>query len=123
FTNSRSMKEEYLNIVIVEDSLMDYELIVRNLRKSFSNLTCTMATNTEEFTTALENKHTDIVLSDFNVPGFGAIPALDVLKTKWRLEIPLIVVSGAVGDEKAAEVIKAGASDFVMKNNLQRLAP
>jgi PAS domain S-box-containing protein len=62
------------------------------------------------------------VLCDFSLPRFNALKALDVLQRKG-VEIPLILVSGAIGDEEAAAAIRAGARDFVKKTNLARLAP
>ncbi len=74
----------------------------------------------DAFVRALAEGPWDIVISDFHLPRFSALEALDALSKSSRL-IPLIVVSGFVGEEAAAELIKAGAADFTAKSNLQRL--
>ena len=71
---------------------------------------------------ALRAQAWDVVLSDFNVPGFGADPALSLLR-KLSIDIPLIVVSGVIGEEAAVAMMKAGAHDCVMKNQPGRLGP
>jgi PAS domain S-box-containing protein len=71
---------------------------------------------------ALNSGDFDIVLSDHNLPQFGSAAALALLKATCR-DIPFIIVSGAIGEETAVELMKAGAQDYVIKGNLSRLAP
>jgi PAS domain S-box-containing protein len=76
----------------------------------------------EEMEASLKKQSWDIVLSDFNMPNFNGINALKLLQEK-DIDIPFILVSGLVGEETAVEAMKAGACDYIMKNNLLRLVP
>jgi PAS domain S-box-containing protein len=71
---------------------------------------------------ALGREQWDVVLCDYSLPNFDVVAALDLLKRK-KLDLPFIVVSGTVGEKLAVEVMKAGAHDFIAKDNLTRLAP
>src|SRR5688572_4205625 len=71
---------------------------------------------------ALEHQPWDVVLSDYNLPGFDAPAALALLQAHGQ-DIPFIVVSGSVGEDTAVAAMKAGATDYIMKDRLQRLAP
>lgn len=71
---------------------------------------------------ALEKQPWDVVISDHSMPGFGSLDALKLLKEKHP-DLPFIVVSGAIGEDLAVSTMKAGASDYVMKGKLARLAP
>jgi PAS domain S-box-containing protein len=74
----------------------------------------------EDMAAILDGASWDVVVSDYFVPGFGALEALALLKEK-NLDLPFIVISGKVGEEAAAAAMRAGAHDYVMKNNLTRL--
>jgi hypothetical protein len=71
---------------------------------------------------ALVDRQWDVITSDYNMPGFNALAALDILK-KSGLDLPFIVVSGKIGEDQAVAAMKAGAHDYVMKQNLSRLIP
>jgi PAS domain S-box-containing protein len=71
---------------------------------------------------ALERNRWDFVISDFTLPQFNALSALSILQAT-KIDIPFIVVSGTVGEETAVEIMKAGAHDYIMKDNLTRLVP
>ncbi len=111
-----------LRLLLLEDTSSDAELILRNLKKSGFEVQHDRAYTAAEMTLALENGSWDVVISDFNMPGFGALEALKILRDK-NLDLPFIVVSGAVGEETAVELMKAGADDYVMKSSLIRLGP
>ena len=64
----------------------------------------------------------DAVISDYNLPGFSGLVALDLLKSSGR-DIPFILVSGEIGEDTAVEAMRNGASDYLLKNNLTRLVP
>ncbi len=113
---------ENITVAIIEDAILDYELIVRELKKSFSGITTFRIENKASYLNLLQTTEIHAIIADFNVPGFGALPALSLLKEEG-LEVPFIIVSGALGDEKAAETIREGAFDLVLKSNLARLAP
>lgn len=109
-------------ILIAEDSDSDYELLSRYLAKNHGvEFSPSRVETREEFERALKESW-DAILSDYNIPGFGALAALEILKLQ-KIDIPLIVLSGEVGEERAVEIMHAGAEDFVRKENLSRLVP
>ncbi|MBF0396364.1 MAG: response regulator [Desulfobacterales bacterium] len=110
-----------LRVLIIEDSDSDAELIIRLLKKSGFAPIFKQVQTSEEMNDALE-KEWDIILSDYSMPQFDAPAALQILKTTGR-DIPFIVVSGAIGEETAVSIMKAGAHDYLMKDNLSRLIP
>jgi PAS domain S-box-containing protein len=108
--------------VLLEDSAPDAELIVAHLEASGCKIHHERVQNAAMMEDALNRERWDVVLCDYTLPSFGVIPALDVLKRK-KLDLPFVVVSGTIGEKLAVEVMKAGAHDFVVKDNLARLAP
>src|SRR3954467_6381660 len=76
----------------------------------------------EQLGAALDASSFDLVISDWSMPGFDALGALQVLRER-KLDLPFIIVSGTIGEEAAVRALKAGASDFVAKGNLQRMGP
>jgi PAS domain S-box-containing protein len=111
-----------LRVLVVEDRAEDAELTVRELRRAELDCETLRVDTAQAFRRALADFRPDIVLADYTVPGFGGMAALEILKTDAP-EIPLIVVTGSLDEETAAECIKAGAADYVLKTNLIRLAP
>ena len=111
-----------LSVLLVEDSASDAALVVRQLKRDGFEVAHIRVENAAQMRAALDERAWDIVLSDFNVPGFGAIPALKLLR-ELQLDIPFIVVSGVIGEEAAVALMKAGAHDCVMKDHLALLAP
>jgi PAS domain S-box-containing protein len=116
-TNARTWR-----VLMVEDSADDELLIIRRLKQDGHGVSHVRVSRAEDFRRLLKDGPWDVVLADYNVPGFGAMPALEILGASGQ-DLPLIVVSGHVGDEAAAEVMRAGAGDFVSKDKLSRLAP
>jgi two-component system sensor histidine kinase UhpB len=110
-----------LRIVVVEDRPADAELMVAELKRTGFDVQWVRVDTQDDFVRALE-AHPDIVLADYSLPEFDAIRALSVL---WEVDrsIPLIVVTGQLGDESAAECMKLGACDYVLKDRLARLGP
>jgi len=109
-----------LKLLIVEDNGADVFLILRNLEKAGFHVDSTQVDSHEMMKEALENETWDVVISDYNIPGFGGLEALMLLKEMKR-EIPFILVSGTIGEEAAVSILKNGANDYVMKNSLIRL--
>jgi PAS domain S-box-containing protein len=107
---------------MVEDRAEDAELAIRELRRAELDCQTERVDKADEFRRALLEFRPDIVLADYTVPGFGGMAALEILKTDAPT-IPLIVVTGSLDEETAAECIKAGAADYVLKTNLIRLEP
>ncbi|GAB4556257.1 MAG: hypothetical protein OHK0023_28370 [Anaerolineae bacterium] len=109
--------------MLVEDSEDDALLTVRALSRShYPQLIHRRVETESEMREALQEEAWDIVLSDYSMPRFSGTDALRVLLDSG-LDIPLIVVSGAIGEERAVEIMKAGASDYIMKDNMARLVP
>jgi PAS domain S-box-containing protein len=111
-----------LRVLLVEDAEFDAVLLLRYLHANgydaHHRRVCSQAAMEE----ALQTESWDLVLCDGQLPNFGVLPALELLGKK-KLDLPLIVVSGAFGEERAAELMKAGAADFIVKGSLSRLIP
>jgi signal transduction histidine kinase len=110
-----------LRVLHIEDSELDHELMLAHLRRGGLEVTTQRVESEAEFRAAL-GQDWDVVLSDFNLPGFSGLIALDVLKESGRL-VPFIIVSGEIGEDVAVEAMRNGASDYLLKNNLARLVP
>ncbi|HEX4628118.1 MAG TPA: response regulator [Gemmatimonadales bacterium] len=111
-----------LRVLVVEDSASDTELMVRALRQGGFDPLYERVETAEAMREALVRQPWDIVLSDYYLPRFEAPAALALLREQ-RPELPFIVVSGSVGEDTAVAAMRAGATDYVMKDRLQRLAP
>lgn len=116
----RSMKQP-LRVLVVEDSEDDFLLLLHQLRAGDFDPSCRRIASENEMKEALAEPW-DIVISDYVLPGFGGIAALDLLKSSGR-DIPFIIVSGKIGEETAVDAMRAGAHDFIVKGNLARLVP
>ncbi|MDB6018857.1 MAG: putative sensor protein [Pedosphaera sp.] len=111
-----------LRILIVEDSEDDTLFLLRELERGGFEPVSERVDSLQSMASALDRRGWDIIVSDHSMPGFGSLDAIRVLKEK-ELDIPFIVVSGAVGEELAVKAMKAGANDYVMKSQLTRLVP
>lgn len=111
-----------LKILIVEDSEDDLFLLLHELRKGGYDPEYRALCTAEAMKAALAEQEWDIITSDYNMPGFSAMGALEILRNSG-LDLPFIVVSGKIGEDQAVAAMKAGAHDYVMKQNLSRLAP
>jgi signal transduction histidine kinase len=111
-----------LRVLIVEDSENDAAMIVRQLRKADYEVSQERVESSGQMRAALEEPDWDIVITDYKLPGFDAPTALAILQ-QTGLDLPFLVVSGHIGEETAVALMKAGAHDYLMKNNLARLAP
>ncbi len=111
-----------LRLLIIEDSKSDVALEVRQLEAGGYRVTYEVAETAAEMKAALIKQSFDIVISDHSLPQFDATGALAMLKQSG-LDIPFIIVSGAIGEETAVALMKAGAHDYVMKDKLSRLCP
>jgi PAS domain S-box-containing protein len=111
-----------VKVLIIEDSEDDAKLALRALRHGGFDPTHRRVQTATELETALAQERWDAVIADFMMPGFTGIEALGIFRASG-LDIPFILVSGTIGEESAVDAMKAGASDYVMKNSLVRLAP
>lgn len=114
--------EQTLRIIQIEDSLDDAELILRELRREGYQIESLRVDTPAALADALSSETWDLVLSDHEIPGFGGMAALRLVLS-LGIDIPFIVVSGAIGEDVAVAAMKAGAHDYVFKGNLARLGP
>jgi len=112
---------EVLRVLIVDDSDDDTNLVLRKLRSDGYQPEWERVDTHDAMKNALEKKVWDVILCDYKMPGFSA-PAALKLAQEINPNIPFIVVSGAMGEETAVEVMKAGAHDYVMKDKLAKLS-
>jgi K+-sensing histidine kinase KdpD len=111
-----------VRVLIVDDSETDATLLIRELRKAGYFPVSKRVDTVEDMERALDEQKWDVILCDYVMPNFSGPAALEVLH-KRGLDIPLIVVSGQIGEDVAVEAMRAGASDYIMKGNLKRLKP
>ncbi|HWN94654.1 MAG TPA: SpoIIE family protein phosphatase [Methylomirabilota bacterium] len=111
-----------LRVLIVEDSEFDAQMITSLVRKSGYEVVSERVETSDAMEKTLRQKPWDIVLSDYNLPAFSAPEALKLLQGS-ELDLPFIIISGGIGEATAVAAMKAGAHDYLMKGNLNRLAP
>ncbi len=109
-----------LRVLLLEDVQTDAELEVRELRRAGIPVEWTRVETEAAFREALAVLDPDIVLADFSLPGWNGLAALGVVRSE-RPDLPFIVVTGALDEETAADCIKRGADDYVLKERLSRL--
>jgi diguanylate cyclase (GGDEF)-like protein/PAS domain S-box-containing protein len=119
---SKISNTQSLRVLIVEDSEDDALLTIRELKKSGYNPVYERIETNAAMKKALREKQWDIILCDYKMPEFDAPSAIALLKES-NIGIPLIIVSGAIGEDVAVECMRLGAHDYIMKNNLSRLCP
>jgi signal transduction histidine kinase len=112
--------EVKLRVLMVEDNPLDAALAVRALHKDGFDVTADVVQDESGFIKALHTHPPEVVLADYNLPGWKGMDALSVIQREG-LDIPMILVSGALGDVNAVECIKQGATDYVLKDGLARL--
>jgi PAS domain S-box-containing protein len=111
-----------LRILDLEDDPLDTELLQANLMAGGISCEMVRVQTRADFEAALVNGDFDLVLSDYSLPSFDGLSALELAK-EIRPEVPFILVSGAIGEERAIEALKSGATDYVLKQRLERLVP
>lgn len=111
-----------LRVLLVEDSEDDAALLLRELRKGGYLPEHRRVDTGTELEAALERDTWDIVITDHNLPGYSSDAAIATVK-RSGLDIPIIIVSGSIGEDIAVEAMKNGANDYILKNNLTRLVP
>ena len=109
-----------LRVLMVEDSAADAELILHQLYETGFNLEYGLVDTAHDMRRALGEKQWDVILCDYSMPNFDPYRVLDIL-WETKLDIPLIVISGKIGEDKAIKLLKAGCHDCIMKSDLRRL--
>lgn len=111
-----------LRTLIVEDSDDDTELLVRELRRAGYQPTFQRVETAESLNAALDQDSWDVVISDYTMPQFSGLEALKLVRRRGH-DIPFIILSGSIGEEIAVGAMRAGAHDYIMKDNRARLIP
>jgi PAS domain S-box-containing protein len=111
-----------LRVLMLEDTPTDAELEERELRKAGIAFVSLRVETRDAFVRALEEFHPDVVLSDYKLPDFNGMVALEIVQ-RDHPQVPVVMVTGALSDIEAVELIHAGAKDYVLKDRLARLAP
>ncbi|MDI6741476.1 MAG: PAS domain S-box protein [Smithella sp.] len=115
-------KQQQLKALMIDDSEDDVLLILRELKKGGYLPDYQRIETAAAMKKALKESHWDIVLCDYKMPSFSAPSAIDLLK-KTKIDLPIIIISGTIGEETAIECMRLGAQDYIMKSNLSRLCP
>ncbi|MEJ7815516.1 MAG: PAS domain S-box protein [Rubrobacter sp.] len=110
-----------LRVLLVEDSEDDALLLVRMLRRGGFDPTWERVDTAAGMEAALDGRSWDLVISDHGMPTFNSSSALELLRRKGFVDLPFIIVSGQIGEDAAVAAMKAGAHDYLMKDNLARL--
>ena len=111
-----------LHILHLEDDPNDAALVQSTLEAEGIVGAITRVQNQDDFVAALEHGGIDLILSDFSVPAFDGLSAIAVARARWP-DLPVILVSGTLGEERAIDALKSGATDYVLKERLARLVP
>jgi signal transduction histidine kinase len=109
-----------LRVLLLEDNPLDSELTLQELRNGGFSVSADTASNAEEFTRQVKANQYHIVLADYTLPQWTGMDALQLLRGQ-SLDTPLILVTGSLGEEKAVECLRQGATDYVLKDRISRL--
>ena len=109
-----------LRVLVVEDDPADVELLVRALRTGGCEPDVDTVQTAEDFAERIRKNRYDVILADYGLPGWNGMDTVEVLRREG-LDIPVVLVSGSLGELKAVECIKQGAADYVLKDHLPRL--
>ena len=119
----RTPEKTDLRILLLEDSDLDAELLIRELKKREIFFVSHRVQTRAEFARGVAEFQPELILADYKLPGFDGGQALSIAR-QCCPDVPVIIVSGAVGEETAVELLKDGATDFVLKDRLSgRLVP
>jgi signal transduction histidine kinase len=111
-----------LNVLLVDDSADDAEIIVRELRRSGREISTERVFDADAMSASLRSRRWDLVLCDWTMPSFSGAAALELVKSTG-VDVPFIIVSGTVTEELAIKAMQSGARDWVLKDKLARLLP
>ena len=109
-----------LRVLFVEDDPSDIDLLTVALRKGGFEATHEVAETAEAFVAQIQRDPYDVILADYNLPSWNGMATVEILRREG-LDIPVVLVSGALGETRAVECIKQGAADYVLKDQLLRL--
>lgn len=113
---------EPLNILVIEDSNADFLMVERHLKQNGLSARCSRVDTLDALNEAISREVWDLALADYNVPQLNFEENMNLLQTALP-DLPVIMVTGSLGEEHAVELLKLGVCDFVLKGNLARLVP
>ncbi len=119
--NRSGMPAVRLRVLHLEDNDEDHALVAVHLRRGGIHAELQRVENEAELSTAM-GREWDLILSDYNLPGYSGLAALDKVRAMGKL-VPFILVSGEIGEDIAVQAMRNGANDYLLKSNLARLAP
>jgi len=111
-----------IRILHLEDSPVDAELVAEHLSRGGADCEITHVSSEADFRAALETGAFDVIICDYNMPGYDGLSALTLARERVP-DTPVLLVSGSIGEEDAVRSLQAGASDYLLKDRLQRLIP
>jgi signal transduction histidine kinase len=111
-----------LRVLLVEDSADDAELVIRALERAGYSITSRRVDTAAALERALDEHEWDVVVADYQMPGFDALAALALVRAR-NPRIPFVVCSGTIGEDVAIEAMRAGADDYLLKDRMARLVP
>jgi len=112
---------QHIRILMLEDNALDAELVERELRRAKLDFSARRVETESDFRDALESTDPDVILGDYNLPGFDGVAALKIAGSLLP-DTPFIFVSGSIGEERAVQTLREGATDYILKDRLSRLA-
>ena len=121
-TDGKIAAGEPISLLVVEDSELDFELLVRALRRQGFEPDAVRVEEADGLHAALQSSTWDAVISDHHLPRFSSADALRIVRSSG-LDLPFIIVSGTIGEETAVAAMQAGADDYLIKGRLARLGP
>src|SRR3954469_24378656 len=116
------MRPRQIRVLLLEDQDSDAVLCKRELRGASFEVECLAVDTPEAFETALNQFIPQVILSDFSLPHYSGLQALELARAKLP-DVPFIFVSGTIGEDRAVEAMRRGATDYVFKDRMQRLVP
>ena len=120
--SSPAKSPDQLHFLLLEDSAADAELILAMLKKADLNFQSMRVETESAFRSTLEVQPIDLILADYSLPTFNGVQAIKIAQEVCP-DVPCILVSGVLGEEKAIDALKSGATDYVLKQRLERLVP
>ncbi|MGA7722699.1 MAG: ATP-binding protein [Ignavibacteriaceae bacterium] len=118
----KSLSGSKIRLLMLEDSPEDAELVCIELKKMANEFLIKITNNLHDFSIALDEFKPDIILSDYLIPNFSGLGGLSIAKEKLP-DVPYIFVSGHIGEDRAIDALKKGATDYVLKDKLAKLVP
>src|ERR1700740_623031 len=115
-------RKKPLRVLHLEDNDLDAELIESTIQSDKGNVQIIRVDTRDKFLSALESEKIDVVLADYSLPTFDGMSALKIVRDRYA-DLPFILLSGTVGEDIAVEALKAGATDYILKQRLVRLNP